>query len=358
LKSLEIQLIEVPPADEEVPPRFPPNFKDLKTLKLNDIRGPSSQECRDYAWNLIQFCENLEHLKGSRVSIDQLMTYIQSRHANHPELPNLGFYDMQHFLAWTEDVEDHLQDNLTRWAWYDVRSYAAFAQLCLDSGVKLLNVHSDLLQSCCPSPRWLQWLGVTLEAFTTPVVSLLNVGRTTNYAELPNLEKLTIRSTYWSCFDECPRERERRRGGEWRISPRWPKLERVDLTIDGLVRSRERETFPNEEATLRLLNFLFDCERQADGIRDLAIRYAEEYRQWRGDRKVREFPWVRKLTSTCPLLTKFTLVNWKGAGEEMVGFWEGFPLLEEIVLEACEQIGDEAFVGGDKAFLNLKSEIL
>jgi len=196
LKALEIQLIEVPPADEKVHPRFPPIFKDLKTLKLNDIQGPSREACQAYAWSLIRFCDNLEYLKGSRISIEQIMNYIWRRHALHPELPNLRFYDMQHFLALTGEDDDPFGDN-PRFMW-DPRPFAGLAQLCLDNGVKLLNVHSDLLQACCHNPRWLQWLGATFEAFTTPIVSLLNVSQTTNCAQLPNLEKLTIRSTYWS----------------------------------------------------------------------------------------------------------------------------------------------------------------
>lgn len=313
---------------------FPPNFKNLKTLKLNEVQGSHPRDY-GYAWDFIEFCENLEYVKHPYFKepffdkskkplgpFDCLMKYTRKRQQMQPDSPNLQYYDLQHYVE----------------TGYFLNEFCIVIKACYDRGVKLLNMHSDLFRLVArefrPAP----------ETFKIPLVSLKNVHGYMFCEELPNLEKLTIESTARSCYAFTWL-------GPWRFIsipvPKWPKLKTLDITIDS-VKLTKNGQFPAKNID-ELYNFLFvyapETEKRVK-LRMLAIRFSREPEGCEVEQL--PVPKVQDITRSCPLVTKLILANWLGTNKAVAMFWEGLPFLEEVVLDNCEQLGDVAFVGKDK----------
>lgn len=360
LQHLELDCIDARKLnDDDISPAgnspFPSNFKNLKTLKLNEI-WVSNIENLEGNWNLITFCENLEYLKfhplirnivedktiSRNTSFDFLIEYIEARHRNNPHLPNLQIFDLGHH----KDISDY-------------RKFRTLVGLCYKYKIKLVNVPSVLVD------RNLGVVQLYPKPFTTPLVSLRNVLGFMMLVELPNLESLVIESTklttyrrFWpvdlaeaednedNLFDIGMEidEGERGRGERLNGFPKWPNLKNLDLTIDStFIRTFIAGNNVDDKCEIeRLFRFLFPGEKSRERLTELAIRFKGRI----------EFglpvPQTRVVTKACPFVTKLTLTNWFGRDEEVSRFWEGLPLLEDVVLEKCKLLGDDAFVGTDK----------
>lgn len=329
-------------------PPFPQNFKRLKTLKLNAIVGSNPYDA-GYARDFIEYCENLEYLKHpfyrSSVSLATpehrggpfgcVINYIEKRHEKHPDLRNLQYYDLEHVDP-SEEAENISCD------------FCILVKCCYDHGVKLVNVHSDLLEMVTAV------FEDNPEVFTTPLISLRNVtGHTFSY-ELPNLEKLVIESTRLSSYGDTWTWSDENEGNP---PPQWPSLRILEVTIDSYDLFGDEE-FP-EESTEELLDFLFGMVKR-ERLRELKIRFGDELYDCVEEQL--PVPRVGNITRSCPFVTKLSLVNWLGESEEMKGFWEGLPFLEEVELEECGKLCLLAFVDmrngicGKSAFFKLKSK--
>ncbi len=137
--------------------------------------------------------------------------------------------------------------------------------------------------------------------------------------------------------------------------PKWPNLKILDLTIDSKVGDDDKIM-----ETVDFLRFLFSPLKKRTNVQELALRFVIE-KSFTSHPDQIPIPRVKDVTSTCPFVTKLTVSGWIGGNEKVTLFWEGLPLLEEVILEECERLGNAAFVGTDTdypLFLKLKRKYL
>lgn len=340
LESLEIQHTDASERDrstyfrevngERVPRELtylPPTFKNLKVLKLNYMKTSHFSD-QGYFFDLVRFCDKLEHLKQPRFlelmdGVSEfdggtfgIVTDLIRRTLDGNQLLALKTYDMEHY----NDVGLH--------------SFGFLNLLiqCVRSGVKLQNVDAALLEI----------LDAGFEDdldFSVPLESVKNVHGLLLDREIPGLKKLVIKSTQECSIDQNAE------------LPLWPALEKMEVNID----SKEIGSGPygayDSVKTKKLLELLFASAKRPKLV-ELRVGFAWECGE--------NLPCPRSMDiiENCGNLTKIYLQNWMGTNRALSLLWNGLLLLEEVTLDQCKMLADVAFVGEDRenpTFFKLQS---
>lgn len=200
-------------------------------------------------------------------------------------------------------------------------------QTCLLSGTKLRNVNSE----------WFMFHSSEHPLFDTNhaslVVSMVNIHESACNLDfrMPNLETLDIRDTGSSCVDTFFEI----------MRPEWPALKTVKLRVNS-TRSE------NNQDTAILYNFFWD-DADWEQVTELSLSFARNMEL--------PLPNTEDIVSSMPNLKVLQLANWIGSNADVTKFWIGLTRLQQVTLDSCERIGNEAFLGDTPAkpqFLNLR----
>ncbi len=130
---------------------------------------------------------------------------------------------------------------------------------------------------------------------------------------------------------------------------RWSNLKNLSMCVDST-------TVEGGESVQTLFDQFFGGNIIHQNLEELTLSFelfdvlAEVAYVW---------PTVQAIISSCPNVKKLSLKGWPGTNEELCQLWSGLQHLEDVCLEDCGEMGDDAFVGEERenpALLKLQSK--
>lgn len=215
--------------------------------------------------------------------------------------------------------------------WGGLTNFMKPVRLSGPTGIKLLNVNAALVE-----PDGMSGELPNPAAF---IVSLKDVTPNCLVTGFPFLQKISLETS--ACALGNTRVMFEVTTGE----NRWPNLQIMEMTINSAnvingypVSDLFRVLFGFQRLQMTVLKIKFDQRHLAEAI---------------------PIPRSRDIITSCVNLKKLTITNWKGTNKAISLLWSGLLRLEEICLEGCKELGNEAFVGKrmeNPSFLQLRGK--
>ncbi|ODM94133.1 hypothetical protein Ocin01_12553 [Orchesella cincta] len=374
LEELELHKISIP-TQHVVSSLFPKSFKELRVLKIGDVKAfpePPDDSFGStlipldlqrpmglYVWKLIGFCEKIEHLGypntakyffqafvdgRGRGEFGMFCDYIRNRSMEAPEKPNLKFCDF-------------LNDNWPP----DSRNTLTLLKLGNEFGVQYLNVNANQF-------NFLR-ISSLIKMYDLPKNASDCINSFKNFnclitEQLPKVQRVCLKASDvnsmldYSCV--------------FNGSKVFPGLQEIEIVVDvGFSENYQAEDIYIKAATLRgvrtlLSHFFYDMElilsdeeavRDYTSVSDLTISFKDlppNPKKWKATPKDLPMEWIMK---ALPNLRRLKIVGWAAEHTSYLTLWKGFPRLEELLIEDCENLTDNCFFGDSEhksAFQELK----
>lgn len=336
LVSLEIHTVDTV---EKQNCRHPTSFcKTLKKLKINEVIYLPTVDLRDYPigdqrpFRLIHgyvttfndLCDQTEYVKDP---------CYRFRGTNS----NDGNFDVVLGIRQTGCVRTEIYD-LSGYRYGDYKYHPGIL-FCISIGYRdcprLVGLDTNyFLGMKFRAPDNLSIIGPHLQSITNVSWIMLQI------EDAPYLEEIYIYSTA-----RCSTRNAAL------IPNRWPNLKKLSMCVDST-------TVEGGEQVYTLFDQFFGGNIINQNLEELALSFelfdvlAEVADVW---------PTFQSIISSCPNVKKLNLKGWPGTNKELCQLWSGLQHLEDICLEDCGEIGDDAFVGEERenpALLKLKSMFL
>lgn len=235
-------------------------------------------------------------------------------------------------------------------------SFYELITLCTENGndVKLQNVDGNFIDAVMLLDNSVEGALGCVEKINKIVKSVRNVGEEVVKLELPLLEQLQIPedqewgfSLYHSCMPS----------GEYQ-RPEWTNLKKLELHMSG--RELGKNIDGKRGLSREILDFFFVGIKR-EKMEELTLGFKPNYQMRVTKDENIPFPKMKDVMDCCPNLTILKISFWPGSNKAISMLWSGLPLLEELTLDSCKNLGNVAFVGADKekpTFFRLKSKQL
>lgn len=318
---------------------LPGIFKQLKQLIIHASPNTLYINLALVSREITQFCEKLENAGdafgsfvkfgiGGRTDkklVCQIMNNIERQVLNRQSC--LKSYDFQGFYE--AGLSPKSQEKIN--SFVHAPFFLQLAKTCGKKSVNLKNINVWWLAPLDDSRR-----SHEREIILAPLVSMVHMHGAAYTLDLVNLEKLVIPATSQSCLYPVK---------QMKVGI-WPKLAVLEITVDsflldGLVLAYDANTqsagcMP-QAPTSDLMRFLLvDIARPV--LKELTLRYVKGV-----ECDVITVNLVARLGKCCPNLQKLVLVNWPGNNSILQEGLTGLNKLEELSLERCKLVGNDAF---------------
>lgn len=324
---------------------WPHIFKQLKKVTIGNRPNEITVDAFCISRSLTEDCEELQFCADAFTSVNHqstaamhqvlgvafnmIQTSIDERAENAPTTPNLKFYDFNNFHKCVIATLRHSK-------WLHSPSFIKLLISCVKHSVQLLNVNSAWLQHCV-LPNY-QQDACTL---SSPVISMVNLHGRMIPLPMPNLEKLTISSTSESSLIPEVWKTVRKQWPALKIINVYVDSNMLDSTIVGLDETMKQFICTIPDSTTSLMKFLFvGIQRLA--VTEVSLAFDQNVHVEDDTVKAATF-----LGVSCPNMKKLSLVNWTATNETVIRILSDVKSLEELCLDNCNKIGNQAFIKTD-----------
>lgn len=350
---------------------FPSTFENIRNIAVKAYHiSADNYKTRKYLMEMIVACHNVEHIghpeyilrshdgtptevdvKGFDEADDKSLAFTPYMFANvkmlHMYRLAMQRQDKDSPVIKTYDLacldEDHSQ------IYGGVGSpefFIPFCEFCATFGIKVVNVPADMLSCFETDPQ-----NNVFRHADTCITSLIGLNVDCIQANLHLLDKISLETGLKTTL------RNPESGIRWDMLgiPVWPQLTTIELTVNSA------KLIDKTPVTI-LFHLLFSVPRPT--VTDLKLKLepectleGEEYLT--ENLRVIPTPKPRMIITSCENLKKLTIENWNGTNKGISMLWSALLQLEEVTLENCQALGNNAFVGEDTenpTFLKLQSE--